>query len=310
MIEPNFNAHGRDNSVFGAFICIAIAETCLVLMGHFIKIASANHGIAAVFFWVQVFSVIFLFPLVIMGGAVRLRSHYIGTHLLRSGVGVAAMLLMFYAYDHLDLSMATLLKLLSPAFIPFVAILVLGERPTVFTFLALVMAFAGVFIALQPQTSGSVHQFGVIAATLAALLAAFGKSLVRRMGHKEPVDIIAFYFSCFAVLVGLALVLRANIAPTQLVLLAQQEWQLLALIALLATLGQYFATLAFTKHRAAVVAIFTYIALPIAALIGVVFWGERVTPSATVSAVLILAAGVLGSRARLNANKGQKEGLS
>lgn len=74
---------------------------------------------------------------------------------------------------------------------------------------------------------------------------------------------------------------------------------LLLLVASLATLGQYTATVAYTKHRAAVVGLFTYMALPIAGVIGVAFWGDQISNAFLLGSALILMAGLIGSSARL-----------
>ena len=120
------------------------------------------------------------------------------------------------------------------------------------------------------------------------------------MGRNEPADVIAFYFTVYAILFG-AIVLAVmapegvSIAFSHVEAGSNAE---LWLIALLATLGNYFATLGFTKHRAAVVGIFTFVALPLAAIIGVIAWGEDLTVTKVVSGVLIVIAGLIGSYAR------------
>ncbi|GEM_PF-1309601 len=298
-MQINFNAHGAENQGLNAFLLILLAEICLVTMGHFVKFLTLSLDTMTVFVVVQVMSIVLLLPVILVRGVGRLRTPNIGLHSVRCVVGVTSMCLIFYAYQQLDLSLATLLKLLSPAFIPFAAVLVLGEKPYISTLVALAIALVGVAVSINIDLKESTHVYGVIAATLAALLAAFGKSLVRRIGRNEGADVIAFYFACFGALLSVPVWLLQGGSLTIVMGLSVNSLWLLLLVASLATLGQYTATVAYTKHRAAVVGLFTYMALPIAGVIGVAFWGDQISNAFLLGSALILMAGLIGSSARL-----------
>lgn len=306
-MQINFNAHGAPNQGGVAFAYILVAEVCLVAMGHFVKVLSTQLDTLSIFLVVQVFSALLLAPIVILRGVDRLKTARFGLHLARCLFGLSAMFLMFYAYQKLDISLATLLKLLSPVFIPFVAVFILGERLRLATLAALAIAVLGVWWSSDVSIESNTHVWGVSAACLAALFAAFGKSIVRRIGRSEDADVIAFYFSVYGVFIALPLWLfKDGFNFQRFVSLSHQMsgpkaelLYLLVLVSILATIGQYTATVAYTKHRAAIVGLFTYLALPIAGVVGAVWWNEDLNLSFWLGSLLILLAGIVATAPRL-----------
>lgn len=128
-----------------------------------------------------------------------------GGHLLRSGLGAAAMFASFAALALLPVAEATLLAQLTPVLMALGGIMLLGERLTLHRAAALLLALAGVAVLVLPNLgAGRAPLAGYLLALLAALLTAGALLTVRRISRTETPGAIAFYFILMSALAGLA----------------------------------------------------------------------------------------------------------
>jgi len=283
----NYNAHGKHDRMLMGVLLIAVGETLLVMMGASIKHLSAELSLLQIVFFRNVFALLFIFPFVLKIGMNSLSTQNRSLHFRRGLFGVSAMFCMYYSFSTLKLTEAVLLKATSPILLSLIAWMMLRERLPALSWVAIGLAFVGVAIIVNPESVEVKVQLGFLAGLAGALLAAMAKIMVRRLGRTEPSKVIVFYFA----LSGTLFTLPLAVWYWQSIEFAQ--WGLLAFIGLLATLGQLFITKAFTVAKAGKVAMFGYLSIPIAGLMGWLLWDESLDLPLLLGALTIVSAGAL-----------------
>jgi len=218
---------------------------------------------------------------------VRLQKKNIPYLFLRSAVGTMAVLFSFYSIDHMILSDATILNKLSPFFNILFSYLILKEKPSGFQWACILTAFFGCLFILRP-TASSMVSLGALAALASGIFAGFSYCMVRCLnvqGVKGPVIVLCFSaFSCLSTLP----VLLFHYTPMSL---AQSFW--LLMVGLFAAGGQFSMTLAFRYAPASRISVYDYTALPAAAILGYLFFGQIPEKNSFIGYAIILTAAIL-----------------
>ncbi|MDX1464808.1 MAG: DMT family transporter [Halomonas sp.] len=180
----------------GMMVCVKAASTAAVPLGQtvFFRSAFALLPIVAFMVWRREFP-----------RALATRRPL--GHLLRSGLGAAAMFASFAAVARLPVAEATLLAQLAPVAMAVGGVLLLGERFSRHRAAALALVLGGVAALVVPdlghaRADGRV--LGYALGILAALLTAGALVTVRRISRTETPASIAFYFVLVTTLAGLA----------------------------------------------------------------------------------------------------------
>ncbi len=213
----------------------------------------------------------------------------------RGVAGTAALVLFFLTLQNIPLASATTIQYLSPIFTATIAIFFLKESVKPLQWLFYAMAFAGVLMIknFDPRVSALYLTLGIVAA--------FGSgvayNLVRRLKDTEHPLVIILYFQ----IVGLAVSIPALFFDWKTP--GAADWLYLALVGVFSYLGQVFLTNAFSRERAASVAIIVYTGLIYAIAIGWFFYAESQTLF-TFAGMLLVVIGVIlsvlyGRRERL-----------
>jgi len=174
----------------------------------------------------------------------------------------------------------------APLMIAALAVLLLGERPTMRLGIALALGVAGT---APPTTTGSSLRFlsGIALALTAglayAVYAVIAKAAVARV---NPLAITTVTFTAAAVLM-LPLLAFTHAPLTQVA----RGWPWLVYVGAVATAGAYVLyTLGLRRVPASVAGVMTLLEPLTATLLGVWLFGERLGPAGLVGAVLLLAA--------------------
>lgn len=280
---------GRPLPLRAAAYAIA-AELLFASMGAAIKLASSELPNEVVVFFRNLFGLLFVLPWLLRRGPGALATRHLRWHLTRGLAGLSAMYCFFYAIAHIPLAEAVLMKLTAPLFLPLVAFVWLRERPAAAVGGAVALGFAGVALVLRP---GLRELSPVLLVALAGgAFAAVAKTGVRGLTRTEPITRVVFYFALIATLVSAVPLAWSWVEPSP------RAWALLVLVGLLATGGQLFMTAAYGLGPAAQVGPFTYTSVLFASAYGWLFWGEALTVLTAVGAALVIASGLLTSRAR------------
>jgi drug/metabolite transporter (DMT)-like permease len=231
-------------------------------------------------------SVLSAIPLLAMMRAQRIpvASPRLGLLALRGLVGFAALFCFMWGITHLHLADVLALQQLSPIFVAFLSVLLLGERPRATHWLLAGGCLLGALLVVQP-TRGLVSLSSCVV-LLSAAFSSVAYVTVRALTRTEPTLRIVAWFT----LVGA--VLGGPIAAADWRWLSPRANLLLAASGLLATAAQIFMTAAYRRAPAHVASAFSYANIPLAYLVGLVFFGEQPNAAAMAGIGLIVVGGV------------------
>lgn len=286
-IYANYNAHGREDRIVLGISLMALGELAFVMSGTLIKELAETLPLVQIILLRNLFGLVFINLLFIKNGFTSLQSKQPTTQFLRGLVGVSAMAFMVFTYSKLQLSEATLLKATTPIFIPLIALVLLHERVSRLTWLAITIAFVGVFIVVGPNNLQLDYSIGWLTGIAAAILAAIAKVLVRKLGRTDSSKVIIFYFALTGVIIS------APFAYMQWHTMDLYLWALAIALAIFASLGQFSLTKAYTIAPAGKIGIYGYTSIPFASLIGWFIWQEPLSIQLIIGMLIIVYAGIL-----------------
>jgi drug/metabolite transporter (DMT)-like permease len=219
---------------------------------------------------------------------------------LQFGRGVAvsvATLCFFGGVMVMPLADATAIQFTSPVMTALLAPLVLGERTTRATWLATLLAFAGVLVVLRPN----LYELGVVA--LFPIGAAFGMSWLMMFNRKVAGDAPMLVMQLLLAAIAAPLLILAAFLLARLGLVAIPAPSMVVVgkcvaVACFATLGHALIFAAVERADASVVAPMTYVQLLVAACLGWLAFGDAPDATAFGGAALIIGGGLLLWRAQ------------
>lgn len=219
-----------------------------------------------------------------MGGAAAMRSHRPLAHLFRGGLWIGATYLFFTSIKYLGLAEATALIFVAPLFITALSALFLREQVGWRRWLAVLVGFLGVLIAVRPGTSAfqPVSLLPVATAFVYALL----MLSARWVDTRESVWTLLLYMTATGAALSLFLV------PFVWIPVRPEDFWLFAAVAIFGTAGMTMITQAFRLAPAVVVAPLDYSAILWATLLGWMFWNEIPDALTFLGAAIIISSGV------------------
>jgi S-adenosylmethionine uptake transporter len=282
------------------------ASLFFATMAVCVKFASVSFNPAELVFWRGLIGMGLMAAWARSQGT-SLRTRYPGMHAWRSLVGVLSLGAWFYAIAFLPLATAMTLNYMSSVWIA--AFLVGGsliawnprsgaplpgrQGALAFTVLA---GFLGVVLMLRPTMEQ--HQvFAGLVGLLSGMLSAFAYLQVMALGKVgEPEARTVFFFALGSALAGAAGMLATGISPW--------DWRAAAWLlpmALLASLGQWCMTRAYSHGATLVVASLQYSGIVFGAVYSVLLFGDRIPPAGWAGMALIVASGIAATVLRARA---------
>ena len=252
-------------NVQGALFALAGA-VAFSAMGALVRVLSLEMPTATILFFRSAFSLpVLLLWMLATGRTTRIRTERVGWHFARAMAGVGSLACLIVAYRHLDFALATALAFTTPLWVIVLSILFIGERPGWRRSAATALGFIGVLIIMRPLPELGI---GVWAALMSAALGAMALSFLRHLSRLEPAETLLLYFFLFSMIISAAPALYAGHLPDLRQLL------LLLAISTVGMAGLACAANAFSRADATIVAPFDFTRLPIAAVIGLLVFGE------------------------------------
>ena len=233
--------------------------------------------------------------IVIVAGAYLLRHHlplygprqYQPAMFGRSILGVLGVLASFLATNTGSQADVSILSRLSPFLITAFSALFLKEKITKIQIPALLLAFGGAFVVANPKFHSNMYP--IVMALLCSLASSFSYTLVGYLkGKAHPFSIILHLGT-----VSVATMVPAMLLTRQFVWPTGQEFFDLLLIGIFGLLGQICLTYAYKLADASEVSIYSNTNILFAAILGRVFFGERIAPNTLVGGGMVLAAMIL-----------------
>lgn len=276
----------KNNLILGALL-ITLSELAILMTGMIIKTLSDDIPTEQIVFIRNFIGLCLLLPWLIKKGVSRLHTEHFGLHLMRGLIGLTAMVCLFYSWGHLPLAQASLLKQMSPIFIPIFAYFWIKESIGIKTVLAIFIGFIGVAFVINPDAESSTVNFVILIALLGAMLGALAKVVIRKMRPTETPGRIVFYFALIGTL--------ASVVPALLVWVNLNWIQFgsLVSIAIFSTAGQLLLSKAYGLAPAGQLGIYTYSSVVFAALFGWLIWGEVLSFNTVLGIIIVLLASLL-----------------
>jgi S-adenosylmethionine uptake transporter len=281
---------------------MVVASFFFASMAVGIKFASHSFNTFELVFYRGVVSVIFMAVVVRVRGA-SLSTPVPMMHVTRSAIGVVSLGSWFYAIAHLPLATAMTLNYMSGVW---VAAFIVGgallygqsekQGPLLFTVL---MGFVGVVLTLRP-TIDHDQLFAGVVGLLSGMGAALAYMQVTALGRVgEPEERTVFYFS-----VGTAIVGAVGMFSTEITPWANVRWQDAAWvvpIGVLASLGQWCMTRAYSHGATLVVASMQYSGIVFASIFSLTLFGDHIAPMGWIGITVIVSSGILATILRARA---------
>ena len=191
----------------------------------------------------------------------------------------------FYATTNMNVADASLLHRSSPFFVIVFSAMFLKNRLTRVQVGALLLAFAGSVLVINP--SFNVNILPALVGVLSAAGAGAAYVIINYLKGKEHNATIVFCFSLVSCLLSLVMSGSSFIFPNAV------QWLLLLGIGVFAGIGQVALTQAYKMTNPGEVSIINYSGIIFSAILGFVFLDERISARSYLGIALILTAALL-----------------
>lgn len=225
-----------------------------------------------------------------VGLAGLVQTRHPGLHLVRSAIGSSSMFLGFAALKKLPLADITAFGFVQPIFAVILAALMLKEKVGPYRGFAVVVAFAGVLLMVEPHGGAAGLLAGGLSAGAGlalsgALCSAFVVIFIRQMSATEKSETIVFYFMSFCAVLGAVTMIwwRVPLSPLT------AAWLILGGIS--GGFGQIMMTFSYRYAEPSLLAPFDYTAMIWAVAFGLLVFGEVPALLMLVGAAVVTAAG-------------------
>ena len=200
---------------------------------------------------------------------------------------------MFLAVWLMPLAEATTIAFTQPMITALLAAVLLGERARPSTWVATVIAFAGVFLVLRPNFASA--GWGVLFPLMGAAGMAVTIIVNRKVTGRASVLAMQYYMSVTAMLFLVAATTAAHFTGIESFRMHWPDWSVAArcaFIGLTATLAQWLIFMGTVKAGAGTVAPMTYGQLLMAVALGALFFGDWPDATALLGAAVSIGAGL------------------
>ncbi|HYF90073.1 DMT family transporter [Azospirillum sp.] len=267
-------------------LSMLLAMVLMTIMNALAKILAETYPLGEVTFFRNLFALLPAVAMVVAaGGRSCLHTTHWQGHLWRAVIGLASMVLLFWAYHLMPLANAVAISYSAPLFLTALSVPLLGEKVGAFRWGAVVVGFAGVLIMVQPGPD--MIDRGAIVALTAAVCYALAMIAMRQLGRTEKPVTTVFYFTVIST------ALSALALPFDWITPDAHALTLMAGMGIAGGGAQYFSTRAYSLARAVVVGPFSYASLIYATILGWLVWGDVPAAHVMIGAAIVIASGLL-----------------
>lgn len=204
--------------------------------------------------------------------------------IFRAVIGFIAPCCFFMSLAFLPQADATVVFFAAPLIITLCSVMFLGERFGRHRWVAVLVGFVGVVIALNP--SGSMHWQGYLLAIVGTVTYAGLFLTGRYLSETESTPSLVMSYNVGVGVIGLLLL------PWVWSSMDAGQWAVLCLLALLAVIGHFCITAAFANAEASVLSPFEYTALFWAVLYDWILWHDAPKTQTLLGGTIVIAAGL------------------
>ncbi len=264
---------------------MVVAVGCFASMNMFVKMVGPDyHPLEAVFFRNTLAALMVIPFMLYTGGVATFKTKRPFGHAARALIGVAGNASFFAAYAHIALADGMAVAMSVPIFASLFAIPLLGERVGWHRWVAILIGFGGVLIALNP-TAGAVS-VGSLFALSGTLCWATTIIFVRKLSTTESPYTIVFYYMLTGSVIATCVMPWVWVTPTQEALVYYLG------AGLVGALGQIAMTYALKLAPASVVSPFEYTQIAWAMMYDIVLWGVVPASTTLIGAAVVIVTGL------------------
>ena len=280
------------------FAAAALGIALFAGMDAAMKGLSAALGAYVAMLWRQLFAVSFSAPFYLVTRQGLPGRSALRFHLMRGGVGALMAVTWFYGLARLPMAEAIALSFVAPLIALYLAAVMLGETISRRSIGASLLGLAGMIllVAARLGAPGERHLDGVLAILFSAGLYAWNIILMRQQSQVAGPAEVTFFQSLISggwLLLGLPVALL--VSPSLGLVPSPAHWPLLALSASLTIASLALLSWAYRRAEAQALVPIEYSAFVWAALLGAIFYAERLSLSTVAGAMLIVAGCLLAS---------------
>jgi drug/metabolite transporter (DMT)-like permease len=291
---PKVPATAPKNLILRAILAIVLSMACFSVLNAMSKTLSQHYPVIEVIWGRYFFAFILMLALFLPRSGMDLfRFRNLGSQVVRGLLLFFSSFLYFHGLVWLPLATAAAISLTSPLIVTALSARFLQEPVGPRRWAAVGVGFVGALIVVRPgEAEFDWHALLVVGSTLCSALY---QLYSRRYGPSERADASA----TLATIVGT--VAASPFLPVEWVTPAGGwHWALFAGMGVMAGVGHYFLTIAYSQAPAAVIAPFNYLQLVGAALLGYVVFAEIPDVWSWVGAGVIVVSGLyIGHRERI-----------
>ncbi len=281
---------------------MVLAAFFFATMGVGVKVASGSFNTFELVFYRGLVGLAFV-GLILRARGTSLRTPVPMMHAWRCLVGVLSLMAWFYSIAHLPLATAMTLNYMSSIWIgAFLAggAIIYGQSARQGPMMATILAgFAGVVMMLRP-TLQQDHLFAGLIGLLSGIGAALAYMQVTALGKVgEPEGRTVFYFALGSTVAAAIALLFTGFTPWATVHWQAAAW--LVPIGILASLGQWCMTRAYSRGATLLVANLQYAGVVFAAAYSLTLFGDQIAFVGWAGMGLIVLSGVTATALRTRA---------
>lgn len=266
MTEEGANPPRRWTANIEGALWVLLAVFILSIMSALVKLLGQRLDSFQIAFFRSLFGLVVIVPFLLRYGPAGFATRRPGMHILRSVLGVSAMMCGFYAITHLSLADATAITFTKPLFLVLLATPFLGETVGWRRWTATMVGFAGALIMIRPGGAGV--EVAALVALVGALLVAIVTVAVKKLSMTEKPITILFYFGVTSTAVSALPAALVWQTPSWI------ELGLLFVVGALGATAQTCTIRAYHIAEASAITPFDYSRLLFAGVIGSIFFSE------------------------------------
>lgn len=280
--------------ILRAMIAIILSVLCFSVLNALSKTLGQLYPVIEVIWARYAFAFILMLAMFLPRAGLNLfRFRNLGSQVVRGLLLFFSSFLYFHGLVYLPLATAASISLTSPLIVTALSARFLKEPVGPRRWAAVAVGFIGALIVVRPgQAHFDWHALLIVGSTLCS---AFYQLYSRRYGPTERADASATLATIVGTVAAAPFVPFEWVTPT-----LHWHWALFAGMGVMAGLGHYFVTIAYSQAPAAVIAPFNYLQLVGAALLGYLLFGDMPDFWSWVGAGVIVCSGLyIGHRERI-----------
>lgn len=269
-----------------AILSIIFSVLCFSVLNAISKTLSQTFPVIEVIWGRYAFAFVFMLVLFLPQSGMNLfRWHNVPSQIVRGLLLFASSFLYFHGIVYLPLATAASISLTSPLVVTALSSKFLGEPVGPRRWAACAVGFVGALIVVRPgHAHFEWHSLLIVASTLCSSLY---QLFSRRYGQTERPDASATMATIVGTVAAAPLLPFDWVTPT-----LGWHWLLFAGMGVMAGVGHYFLTIAYSQAPAAVVAPFNYMQLLGAALLGYLVFQDIPDFWTWIGAAVIISSGL------------------